>query len=282
MPPAAVLARLARDVEREVGVTVSVGLARNRLLAKIAAGRDKPRGFAVLGAEARAELAGRPVRLLPGVGPAQEARLARLGLATLGQLAALDPRAARERLGEEGPQLAARARGEDPRPVVPEREAKSVSAETTFEADLTDRDALRRHLWRLCERVATRLREKELAAGGVVLKLKTSRLSAGGQAGRGAGRFEARSRAARLAGPTALPEALFAAADALLGRELDGTAFRLVGVGASPLLPGAGADGGDLADPDAPRRAAAQAAIDGLRRRFGEGVIGRGRGLARG
>ena len=275
MPPAAVLARLARDVECQVGVTVSIGLARNRLLAKIAAGQDKPRGFVALGFEARALLAERPVRLLPGVGPTQEARLARLGITRLGQLQGLDDREARARLGEDGPHLAARARGEDHRAVVPEREARSISAETTFETDLTDATALRAHLWRLSEKVALRLREQGLAAGGVVLKLKTSRLT-----GRvAAGRFEARTRAARLAGPTALPDALYAAADALLGRELDGTAFRLIGVGAHPLLPGAAADAGDLADPDAPRRAAAQAAIDRLRGRFGQAVIGRGRGL---
>jgi len=81
-PPAAVLARFAREVEREVGVTISIGLAPNRLLAKIAAGRDKPRGFAVIGAaEARGLLAPEPVRLLPGVGPTLARRLGQRGRA---------------------------------------------------------------------------------------------------------------------------------------------------------------------------------------------------------
>ena len=258
------LARLARDVEREVGITVSIGLARNRLLAKIAAGRDKPRGFAVLGAEAAAVLAPEPVRLLPGVGPAQERRLASLGITRLGQLATLDPRAAARLLGEDGPALAARARGEDARPIDPARETRSVSAETTFDDDLTALTALERPLWRLCERLAGRLREKDLAAAGVVLKLKTAG-------------FALRTRAVRLRGPTVLPDVLFAAARSLLAREADGTAFRLIGVGAQPLAALADADRPDLADPEAGRRVARQAAIDALRGRFGEAAVRRGR-----
>ena len=264
-PPAAVLAGLSRRVEREAGVTVSIGLAPNRLLSKIAAGRDKPRGFAVLGSEAAAVLAREPVRLLPGIGPAQERKLHAIGLTHLGHLQALDDRAALARLGEDGPALARRARGEDARPVQPERDTKSISAETTFDADLSDPRQLEAHLWRLAEKLARRLREQGFAAGGVVLKLKTTR-------------FAGRTRAQRLPGPTALPDALFAAGRGLLLRETDGTAFRLIGLGAHPLLPGRLADQPDLADPDAPRRAAVQRAMDALCARFGEGVIGRGRG----
>ena len=266
-PPAAVLARFALEVEREVGVTVSVGLAPNRLLAKIAAERDKPRGFAVIGAaEAASLLAPEPVTLLPGVGPAMARRLAAAAFTRLGQRAALEPLEAARRFGEDGPALAARARGEDARPVVPERETRSVSAETTFDADLSAVDALERPLWRLCEKLSRRLAEKGFAAGGVVLKLKTAG-------------FALRTRHARLPGPTALPDTLFAAARPLLLREADGTAFRLIGIGAQPLLPGALADRGDLADAEAPRRAARWRAMEALRAKFGEGAVVRGRGL---
>ncbi len=268
-PPASVLARFAREVEAEVGITVSIGLARNRLLAKLAAGLDKPRGFAVIGLEAPALLAPWPVRKLPGIGPALEKRLATRGITHLGHLAALDDRTARDRLGDDGPALARRARGEDSRAITAEHDTKSVSAETTFDQDLVDAAALERPLWLLSEKLARRLREKELAAGGVVLKLKTSR-------------FALRTRAARLPGPTVLPDVLFAAARALLLRETDGTAFRLIGIGASPLVAGNTADWGDLADPDVGRRVAAQAAVDALRAKFGEGAIGRGRGFGGG
>lgn len=266
-PPAAVLARFARTVEEQVGLTVSIGLAPNRLLAKLAAGLDKPRGFAVIGAEAPALLADWPVRKLPGIGPALEKRLASLGITHLGQLAALDDRAALHRLGEDGPSLARRARGEDSRRVTTDRETKSISAETTFDTDLTLAAELEKPLWRLSEKLAMRLRDKDMAAGGVVLKLKTAR-------------FTLRTRAARLPNPTVLPDLLFNAARALLLREVDGTPFRLIGIGASPLLPGDAADPADLADPDAARRVAAQAAVDKLRARFGDGAIGKGRGLA--
>ncbi len=265
-PPAAVLARFASRVEAEVGLTVSIGLAPNRLLAKLAAGLDKPRGFAVLGADAPGILADWPVRKLPGIGPALERRLHALGITHLAHLQALDDRAARARLGDDGPSLARRARGEDSRPVTTDHDTKSISAETTFDTDLAAVPELEQPLWHLCEKLARRLREKEFAAGGVVLKLKTAR-------------FALRTRAARLPGPTALPDVLFAAARGLLLREADGTAFRLIGIGASPLLPGTEADRGDLADPDAGRRVAAQAAVDALRARFGDGVIGKGRGL---
>ncbi len=266
-PPAVVLARFAAAVEREVGVTVSIGLAANRLMAKLAAERDKPRGFAVIGTdEAAAWLAPQPVSLLPGVGPAMAKKLQAAGFSTLGQLAALSPHDAAARFGEDGPSLAARARGEDTRRVDPSRETKSVSAETTFDADMSTQAALEAPLWRLCEKLARRLREKDLAAGGVTLKLKTAA-------------FATRTRAARLPQPTALPDVLFAAARALLAREADGTAFRLIGIGAQPLAPLAEADRGDLADPEAPKRAARWAAVESLRAKFGESAVMRGRGL---
>lgn len=265
-PPAAVLARFAREVERTVGVTVSIGLARNRLMAKIAADRDKPRGFVVIGSEAAALLAPEPVRLLPGVGPAMERQLAALGITRLGQLAALDARLARARLGDDGPALVARARGEDTRPVNPVRETKSISAETTFDNDLADRATLEKHLWRMTEKLAQRLRREDFAAGGVVLKLKTAG-------------FALRTRTHRFESPTGLPDVLFAAARALLAPELDGTAFRLIGIGAQPLAPRTLADQPDLADPSVPRRVATQDAIDALRDKFGADAIHRGRDL---
>ncbi len=263
-PPAVVLARFARRVEHEIGITVSIGLATNRLLAKIAAGRNKPRGFAVIGAEALGLLATEPVRLLPGIGPALARKLETMGITRLGHLQVLNERDAMRRLGDDGPALVRRARGEDARAVHPGRETKSVSAETTFGDDLTSVADLERHLWRLSEKLARRLKEQDLAAAGVVLKLKTTG-------------FASRTRAARLIAPTVLPDRLFGAARGLLVREATGTAFRLIGIGANPLVPREQADHGDLADTETPRMAAAQAAIDALRARFGENSVVKGR-----
>ena len=265
-PAAVVLARFAGTVEREVGITVSIGLAPNRLLAKIAAGRDKPRGFCVIGVEAAEVLAPEPVRLLPGISPAFARKLETMGITRLGHLQVLTDRAARARFGDDGPALVRRARGEDARAVDPVRETKSISAETTFVTDIADRTELERQLWRLTEKLANRLHGEDFAAGGVVLKLKTAA-------------FVPRTRTHRLDAPTWLPDLLFAAARTMLAHEVDGTAFRLIGIGAQPLLPGRLADQPDLADPQVPRRVATQEAIDALRRRFGMQAVVRGRGL---
>jgi DNA polymerase-4 len=266
-PPAVMLARFARRVESEVGITVSVGLAANRLMGKIAAGHDKPRGFTVIGAdEARAFLANQPVRLLPGIGPVLARRLEAMGLTRLGHLQVFDDREAMRKFGPDGPSLVRRARGEDARIVHTGRDTKSISAETTFAEDLTDITDLERHLWRLSEKLAKRLKADELAAAGVVLKLKTAS-------------FSLRTRAARLPAPTVLPDRLFGAAREMLAREATGTAFRLIGIGASPLAPRDDADRGDLADTETPRMAATQAAIDALRERFGEKSVIKGRAL---
>jgi DNA polymerase-4 len=263
-PPAIVLNRLARRVEAELGITISIGLGPNRLLAKLAAERGKPRGFFVFGAEAASVLAPEPVGILPGIGPAQVRRLEAMGITTVGQLAALDDAAAM-RLGEEGFALVARARGEDTRRVTIDRMSKSISAETTFTADLRDQATLEAELWRLCEKLGRRLKAEHLAAGGLVLKLKTAS-------------FQSRTRSQRLPNPTQLPETIFETAKALLTRETDGTAFRLIGIGAAPLAEEDQADRGDLADTTTPRRRARQTAIDNLRARFGESAIRRGRG----
>ena len=146
--------------------------------------------------------------------------------------------------------------------------AKSISAETTFNTDLTERAALERQLWRLAEKLARRLREKELAAGGVVLKLKTAG-------------FALRTRNQRLPLPTQLPDLLFEAARALLQREADGTAFRLIGIGAQPLVcggaGGSGRPGGSRGGPaggDAAGGGCAARAVRGGGDRSGAGVAG--------
>jgi DNA polymerase-4 len=266
-PPAITLNRFAREIETDLGITISIGLSHNRLLAKLAAERGKPRGFYVFGAEAAATLAPEPLLLLPGIGPAQAKRLHALGITRIGQLAALPDRVARQKLGDEGPAMAARARGEDIRVVHTERSSKSVSAETTFDTDIAATAELESYLWQLCEKLGRRLRAEEAAAAGIVLKLKTAD-------------FRARTRALRLPNPTQLPETLFESAKTLLAAEADGTRFRLIGIGAAPLADPSLADQGDLADTTTPRRAARQAAIDNLRNRFGNQIVIRGVGRA--
>jgi DNA polymerase IV len=173
--PALTLARFARQLEKEIGITVSVGLSYCKFLAKIASDLDKPRGFAIIGrAQARAFLADKPVGLIWGVGAVAQERLARDGFRTIGDIQALSETDFMRRLGGEGQRLWRLANGVDDRSVSPERETKSVSAETTFEEDVSDAKALARVLLALSEKVSARLKASGLGGETITLKLKTA------------------------------------------------------------------------------------------------------------
>jgi DNA polymerase-4 len=256
-PPAVTLAGFQRQVERDVGISVSVGLSHNKFLAKIASDLDKPRGFAVIGrAETLSFLAEQPVSLIWGVGKAMQERLARDGLARIGALQQTDERKLAMRYGAMGIRLARLSRGEDDRIVSPGRKAKSMSAETTFNNDLRSSADLLPHLRALAERVSHRLKAQGLEGRLIVLKLKTAD-------------FKLRSRNARLDAPSNLADRIFKTARDMLARETDGTAFRLIGVGVSHLGEAAGDASADLIDPDAAKRARAEHALDDIRARFG-------------
>jgi DNA polymerase-4 len=267
-PPSRTLARLALRIERELRITVSVGLSCNKFLAKIASERDKPRGFAVIGrAEAKGYLATQKVGLIYGVGAATRERLARDGITEIRQLQDLPESELMRRYGSMGRSLSRLSQGEDDRSVEPARDAVSVSAETTFNEDLSDREALSRELWRLSEKLARRLKRAGLAGGGVALKLKTAG-------------FKTITRHRALDEPTQLADQLYRAARPLLERECDGTRFRLIGIGADHLQPFNGADPADLLDPAIARRAKAERAMDEVRRKLGsKDAVVKGRGF---
>jgi len=267
--PAQTLARLVTRIEREVGVTASIGLSYNKFLAKVASDLDKPRGFAVIGrAEARSFLAPRPVELIWGVGPALRRKLSMEGIHTIGDLARLSEHELSARYGAFGRRLYAFARGEDSRTVDPRSDPKSVSAETTFDTDISDAAEMERQLWPLCETVARRLKASDLSARGVVLKLK-------------ANDFRQITRSVRLSRATQLAPVLFDAARVLLARAADGTRFRLIGVGTTELGPGTEADPPDLFDPGPTRRAALDQALDEVRRRLGPNAVQMGRNFGK-
>ena len=264
-PPALVLARFARTIEKEIGVTISVGLSHNKFLAKVASDLDKPRGFAVIGrAETVDFLADKPVGLIYGVGRVFSETLRKDGYETIGQLQRAVPEDLMKRYGESGARLARLARGDDSRPVSTDGEMKTVSAETTFNTDLSTFDELSTELLALAERLSDRLKAKAIVGDTVTLKLK----SAG---------FRLRTRARHLMMPTQLASVLFEAGSQLLAREIDGTAFRLIGIGISGLSAAAGPDPVDLIEPEIARRAAAERAMDSVRTRFGRDAVIRGK-----
>lgn len=264
-PPAVALARFARQVETEIGVTVSVGLSHNKFLAKIASDLDKPRGFAAIGrAETIPFLAEKPISFIYGVGKAMTETLKKDGLTTIGQLQNRAPEDLIRRYGEMGARLARLARGEDYRRVSTERETKSVSTETTFFSDLSDFDSLSTALLSLSERLSERLKKQQFVGDTVTLKLKTAG-------------FKTRTRARALMMPTQLATTLYETGLQLLAREVDGTAFRLLGIGVSGLEAADGTDPVDLIEPQIARKAAAERAIDKVRDKFGREAVIRGK-----
>lgn len=264
MSAAKALARFARDVERDIGITVSIGLSANKFLAKIASDMDKPRGFAVLGAnEAVAFLAPKPVGFIYGVGAVSAARLANDGYRLIADLQRADEKELARRYGEEGARLWRLARGIDSRAVSAERETKSISAETTFDLDIGEFRPLEQYLWELTERVSFRLKANALAGSTVTLKLKSAD-------------FKIRTRARSLAAPTQLAARIFAAGRDLLEHEVGATRFRLIGIGVSHLEDAAGDDLADLIDA---RAARAEHAVDRLRSKFGRDAVVKGLAL---
>ncbi len=263
-PPAVMLARLAREVEAETGLTISIGLSFNKFLAKMASDLDKPRGYAVIApAQAQAFLDGLKVRDLWGVGPAAARTLKMHGIETVAQLRVRSREWLVSRFGRFGAHLHDIARGRDPRPVTPAHPTKSISAETTFARDIESREALEAALWQMCRKVMRRALDKGLAGHVVTAKLRHAD-------------FETHTAQTRLSEPTLLAHRLFAAARPLIKRLHKGRPVRLIGVGIADLVPVSAGQLTRSLDERAARSARAELAAETLRRRFGDAAIDRG------
>jgi DNA polymerase-4 len=261
MIPAKVLAKFAADIERTVGITVSVGLSVNKFLAKIASDLDKPRGFATLDQDdAVAMLADRPVSFIYGVGPATAEKLSQRGFRKISDLQRADETDLMKQFGGEGRRLWRLARGIDDRLVVADRGAKTISNETTFNEDIRDYATLEKILWRLSEKVSSRLKSSELSGTTVTLKLKTAD-------------FRQRTRSQSIQSPTQMAARIFDISREMLAKEIDGTAFRLIGTGVSALKPGNEAGDDNMLDR---RSSHAERAMDDLRKKFGSAAVIRG------
>lgn len=262
--PALTLARLQARIEAETGLTVSIGLSTNKFLAKIASDLDKPRGFSVIGGvEAESFLAPRPVSILPGVGPAMAASLEKAGFRTVGALARADVRDLAAGWGAHGLRLSELARGKDARPVDPDQERKGISAETTFEHDLTVLGALEDKLAPLCEKVARQARAAGVAGRTVTLKLRGTD-------------FRIVTRRRTLAVPTQTAKTLFAVGRELLAKEAGTRPWRLIGIGIAELVE-AEAAADDFFAGDERRARANERTLDSLRQRFGADAVTSGR-----
>ncbi|MBS1110538.1 MAG: DNA-directed polymerase [Anaeromyxobacteraceae bacterium] len=265
---------IARKVKGEVregtGLTVSAGVADCKMAAKIASDLGKPDGLvAVPPGTTAAFLAPLPVSRLWGVGKVTEQALRALGIATIGELARFPEQVLVERFGTQGAHMRALARGDDPRPVIPDEEARSIGAEDTFERDLVGEEALLPQLLDQCVRVARRLREAALRGRVVTLKVKFAD-------------FEQLTRRSTLSRPTDDAGEIYRSIREDLARAGLDRPVRLTGVtvsgfdgaGAAPAQMGlfGGSPGEDFAGGNG-KRDALNAALDVLAHRFGEGAV---------
>ena len=263
---------IAKEVKKRIrsqtSLTASVGVAPNKLVAKIASDLDKPDGICVVTQQnMRALLDPLPVRVIPGIGPETLTRLKRIGVETIADLRQAPDRDLEPVFGKFTQRTRDRASGIDDRPVLASRPDKSISAEETFDTDLAEIPAMNRQLLRLSERTASRLRAKELVAGTVQVKIRQSDFST-----------FTRQRALRPPGNST--DQLYEAAKGLLADWLldnPGAHIRLLGVGGSELARDA--------QPDlfAPEVAAGgtrlDQTVDEIRDRFGNMSVGRARTL---
>ena len=272
-PADAIGRTLKARIRSEVGLVASIGIAPNKFLAKVASDLGKPDGFVVVAPGKEQEfLDPLPISRLWGVGPKTEAHLKRLGLETIGHLARMPVEALEASLGNGGRDLWELAHGRDDRPVVPEEEAKSIGAETTFEADTDDLEEIRRTLLELSDRVGRRLRHEGYLAGGVTLKFRNHL-------------FRTTTRATLLARPTDVGDDLFREAWGLLKRvSWTGKRVRLLGVTATRLIHVTDSPKGQMGlfESGSDSRRQLARTVDAIRDRFGADAIARASLLSKG
>jgi len=265
MSPAKVLNRTTKRIEHEIGITASIGLSYNKFLAKLASDLNKPNGFSVIGKkEAKRFLSTQPITKIWGVGKVLNKKMGRGGLTQIGQLQKMDLNKLIRDYGIMGERLYYFSRGEDSRNVIPIQKVKSVSNETTLDGDVTNYETLKKHLWKLCEKLSARLKQKHLSAKTITLKLKTSN-------------FRSISRSVSINNPTQMAEILYTQGKSLLKPECNGLKYRLIGIGVSKIFDDQYSDMPDLIDPIKDNKIKTEKAMDKIRDRFGSHIINKGR-----
>jgi DNA polymerase-4 len=264
-----IAADLQNEIMEKLELPTSWGVASNKLIAKVASDLGKPQGLVVVPAGQEAEfLAPLPVQRLWGVGPKTAEQLAKYGIKRIGDIPKIPSDRLQAMFGERGLDLAARARGEDNRPVVSEHEPKSMSAETTFSKDVNQADALEATLLGLSEEVGRRLRQAGYAGSTVKLKLRWPD-------------FTTLTRQQQLTQPTDLDDEIFLAAKQLLYQVWRaGRAVRLVGVGVTDLGPPIRQL--NLFDQSWQRDEKLLEAVDKIRKKYGSSSLRRGGSRPRG
>lgn len=267
-PPAKTLAQVMTRIEKEVGITVSVGLSYNKFLAKLASDLNKPRGFSIIGEEeAPSFLKTQPISKIWGVGKVMQKKMIQNGISHIGQLQTMELKYLCNKYGIMGERLYYFSRGKDVRTVkIQSRKDKSISNEHTLRHDVSDYDALLKVLWPLCEKISARLKEKNIAGRTVTLKLKTAN-------------FRGVTRSITPSSPVQMAETLYDHGQFLLAPECKGLQYRLIGIGVSNLCSEELAEIPDLLDDGKQIKIKTEKAIDKIRKKFGKDIIKKGRSL---
>jgi DNA polymerase-4 len=268
--PEDIALRVKQRIKSETGLTASVGVAQNKLVAKIASDLDKPDGLTIVTPDLYgAMLDPLPVRVIPGIGKETLKKLAGINVQTVRDLRQAPDRDLEPIFGRYTQKTRDRAAGKDERPVVPDREEKSISAEETYDTDLSDPAVMNREILRLTERTAARLRKASLAASTIQIKIRRAD-------------FSTYTRQKRVKPPTNGTDQIYVVAKALLDfwrSSNPGAKVRLLGVGGSDLAPAAQPD--LFSGHDAESGSAVDATVDEIREKFGSLSLGRAKTLDR-
>ena len=265
-----IAAAIKQQVFDATGLRASVGVAENKLVAKIASDLDKPDGLVVIpGSQVNAMLDPLPVSVIPGIGRETLKRLTRESIATVGELRACPENRLRPIFGRYTAKTVARASGIDDRPVQPDREEKSISAEQTFDRDLSTTSDMEAALLALTERCASRMRKARLAAGTVQIKIRESD-------------FSTSTRQRAMQPPTNSTDVIYGTGRQLLAEwrsRNPGAKLRLLGIGGANLVESAQQD--LFAGESTPTSNRVDTAVDEIRQRFGDKAMGRARTIDR-
>jgi DNA polymerase-4 len=265
--PAILLAELSKKINKNIGISVSIGLSYNKFLAKICSEIDKPKGFSVLGKrESKQFLYQQPVEILWGVGKILKRKLNNDGIKTIGQIKEMNPQDIIKRYGSIGSHIHSLSNGQDSRKVIPFRQIKSISHEITFDHDISNKKILEKTLWTLCEKVSKRSKINGLGGQTITLKLKTNE-------------FKLLTRSFTIIEPTQLGELIFNYSKKLLYKEKNNLKYRLIGVGISNLKDSELCDLYDLINTSKTNDTKIEYAMDTIRKKFGEDLIKKGRSL---
>jgi DNA polymerase-4 len=255
-------------IEKEVGITVSIGLSYCKFLAKLSSDLNKPRGFAIIGKkEATCFLKTQPISKIWGVGKLLQKKMEENGLRKMGQLQNMELKYLCNNYGVMGERLYYFSRGQDQRSIKSKAKDKSISNEHTFSHDISSYKELLKKLWPLCEKISARLKDKEIAGSTVTLKLKTAN-------------FRGITRSVTVSSPVQMAETLYDYGKFLLEPECGKHEYRLIGIGVSNLCSDELAELPELLD-DAvkEKKLKTERAMDKIRQKFGKDIIKKGRSL---